>query len=445
MKLYQQPLPHAPDAEMTLLGCILLDPRAVGDARRLLKGPGDFYDERHATIYRALLDLHEREGDTLGVQLVDALRRSGHLEAVGGAAYIETLLNSTVGAAASGWAARRVAEEARLRRVVEAAGDIYHAIVNRSATDTADDLCHKAVELLVDAARVDSASSDTRLYDAMTMVMEQLERRERVTLPTGIQSFDDALGGVPVHGLYTIYGYTSSGKTTLTLQIAESMASVHGRWVRVFSYEQPSKRIAATVLSARAGVPVHERWNKGERPTLSEWESLKRVHAAAEPLNFEIVDQNVDAAAIFARCVEYREKHGPDGVVVVDYIQNLPPMAADLVRSTEESMRWLQRIARDLELLVFAVCQVNREGGKSGAAPKITDSYGGMSIESKSDVIAAVYRPHLNEPPPTNGTDLDVAVWKDNQQMTQVHILKDKYGGKGLATLRFNMPLLRFE
>jgi replicative DNA helicase len=443
--LYNRQIPHSMEAEMALLGCIMLDPRTLADARRHIRGAADFYNEHHATIYRALLDLHNREGDTLATQLVDALRRSHRLDAVGGEDYIARLLEATPSVSMSLWAAKRVAEDARLRRVLDAADKIMYSVLHRGAAETTDEVCNRAVELLVDAARAESATQDIHIADAMRAVMEQLERQERITVPTGIARFDNDLGGVPKHGLYTVYGYTSSGKTTLTLQIAEGLVSIHKFWGRVFSYEQPSKRVAATVLSARAQVPVHQRWNLGERPTLDEWGRMRGVQEMAQGWNLEIVEQNMDAAAIFARCVEYREKHGPNGVIVVDYIQNLPPMAADLVRSTEESMRWLQRIARDLELLVFAVCQVNREGGKSGSAPKITDAYGGMAIESKSDCIAAVYRPHLNDPMPSPDDTLAAEEYKRNQELTQIHLLKDKYGGKGLAVLRFDRPHLRFE
>src|SRR5688500_7204333 len=113
-------MPYSLEAEMVLLGCILLDPRTVADARRHVRGPADFYSEDNATIYRALLELHDREGDTLGVQLVDALQRAGRLEDVGGADYIERLMTTTPSAAASVWAAKRVAEDARLRRVADA-------------------------------------------------------------------------------------------------------------------------------------------------------------------------------------------------------------------------------------------------------------------------------------------------------------------------------------
>ncbi|MBX3377523.1 MAG: AAA family ATPase [Phycisphaeraceae bacterium] len=438
-------VPHDPHAEMTLLGAIMLDPRVFNECRKSGLSAGDFYAERHAMIFSALQRSVQDDGDTLAVQVASRLTESGTLERCGGDSYLDELLTSTPSAAAAPWAIKRVIECARLRRVIDAADKAVHSILNRGAAEDVDDLCNAAIERVSSAARARVIVRDTRLADAERAVLAQLQRRESCMLPTGIEGIDRDLGGIAASGLGVVYGYTSSGKTTLCIQIAGGLAQTQGRWVRVFSYEQPAKRIAATMLSAAAGVSVHERWNRGELPTDAEWDRLRKVLVDHDAMNFEIVEDNMNAAAIFARCVEYRDKNGPSGVVLVDYLQNLPPMAKDDVQSVAESMRWLQRIARDLELLVLVVSQVTRDASKSGQPPRLNEAFGGVPIESKADFIMAVYRPHLMEASPASDTDLDRMEWNRRQSITQVHLLKDKYGARGMAEMTFQLPLLRFH
>src|SRR5690242_9237329 len=90
-RLYEKPLPFSLEAEMALLGSMILDPKVVPDVMAHLDGSRDFYSESHAAIYQALLDVYDRIPDADAVAILDTLRDRGQLDQVGGADYISKL------------------------------------------------------------------------------------------------------------------------------------------------------------------------------------------------------------------------------------------------------------------------------------------------------------------------------------------------------------------
>ncbi|HMQ56219.1 MAG TPA: DnaB-like helicase N-terminal domain-containing protein, partial [Anaerolineae bacterium] len=87
-------LPHNIEAEEAVLGSLLIDPDAILRVSTFLR-PVDFYVQRHAWVYEAMLDLHERREPSDLVTLSDELERREQLGEIGGAAYLTGLINAT--------------------------------------------------------------------------------------------------------------------------------------------------------------------------------------------------------------------------------------------------------------------------------------------------------------------------------------------------------------
>src|SRR5215831_12211452 len=107
-KLYERPLPFSLEAEMALLGSMLLDPGVVPDVVAVVSDADDLYAESHRAIYAALIEVYDKVPDADLVAIVDALRDRGQLEQVGGADYISRLANETPSAAGAMRYARTV-------------------------------------------------------------------------------------------------------------------------------------------------------------------------------------------------------------------------------------------------------------------------------------------------------------------------------------------------
>src|SRR5690606_7638021 len=151
-------LPHAPEAEVAVLGAALDDPEAAARLLELLR-EDDFYSERHRLIYRAMARLVERGIVVDPVTVSEELQALGALEQAGGMPYLGDLLNVSV-AANLDYHARIVAERAQLRALHRAGMAIIHAVDEYAGEDVAA-VVDRAQQALFDAVREQGAGASS--------------------------------------------------------------------------------------------------------------------------------------------------------------------------------------------------------------------------------------------------------------------------------------------
>src|SRR5436309_7821189 len=115
--------PHDLDAEMSVIGSILLDPLSVAKVLQFLH-PEDFYRENNGQIYRAALDLFAGGEPIDNVTLASQLQSMGLLERVGGRAQLASMQSAGPTAANSEYYGRIVKEKAYQRRRSSDGGNI---------------------------------------------------------------------------------------------------------------------------------------------------------------------------------------------------------------------------------------------------------------------------------------------------------------------------------
>lgn len=139
--------PHNLDAEMAILGAMLLNRSTIEPIAAILAGPADFWTLRHQTIYRTITDLYAASRDPKidPITVAAELLAAGELAKIGGAPYLHQLANSVPSASNATYYADIVREHAQLRAVLEA---------TRRATQRALTAASSAAEIL-DAAMAD--------------------------------------------------------------------------------------------------------------------------------------------------------------------------------------------------------------------------------------------------------------------------------------------------
>src|SRR5512136_203973 len=115
--------PQSIEAEMSILGGILLDNEAINRTLEMLT-PEDLYRENHRKIFRAMIDLNERNEPCDLITLTSILKKKGELEEVGGGAYLATLVDFVPTAANIAYYSRIVKEKAITRKLITAATEI---------------------------------------------------------------------------------------------------------------------------------------------------------------------------------------------------------------------------------------------------------------------------------------------------------------------------------
>ena len=116
-------IPHNVEAEEAVLGSLLIDPEALFRVTPFLKGE-DFYIQKNAWIYEAILALHEQRKPIDFVTLCDELERREQLDEVGGAAYVTRLINAVPSAIHVEAYGHIVEQSAIRRRLISAASQI---------------------------------------------------------------------------------------------------------------------------------------------------------------------------------------------------------------------------------------------------------------------------------------------------------------------------------
>jgi predicted transcriptional regulator len=125
-----QPLPCNIEAEISVLGGILLDDNSIQIVRQILE-PSDFFVEHHQLIYESCLKLYEKNNKVNLITLADYLDAKKHLKEIGGRSRLADLLDSTVSACNIDHLAKLIRTKSRRRKLIS----LGYKIVDRGYDD----------------------------------------------------------------------------------------------------------------------------------------------------------------------------------------------------------------------------------------------------------------------------------------------------------------------
>jgi replicative DNA helicase len=206
--------PHDLDAEMSVLGSILLDPLSVAKVLQFLH-PEDFYRENNGQIYRAALDLFAAGEPIDNITLASQLQGMGLLERVGGRAQLASMQGAVPTAANIEYYGRIVKEKAYKRRLISAGSSIAGFGFDDSVE--AEDAINQAQSLVFGVADDRDQRELAKLYDLLGPAMErislQMESGQGVIgIPSGFHDLDRMTGGFKDSDLIIVAGRPAMGK-----------------------------------------------------------------------------------------------------------------------------------------------------------------------------------------------------------------------------------------
>lgn len=397
--------PQALDAEMAVLGAMLLSAEAVEDALEILK-PEHFYKESHQKIFAAMKTLAERNQAVDIVTLSEELKKTKLLTQVGGEVYLTQLVD-------------KVATAAHVRHYAEI---VYKKFVVRDLISTATSLvqrCYKEEDddpqILIDSAadQIYRLSQKQKLSgfisakDLAPQVMAELEKSFQNKsaiqgVPTGLDEFDHKTGGLRKSDLIILGARPSQGKTALALNIAHHACVECGIPVAFFSLEMGRNSIFERMLGAAAMVEIHKlRAGLFQR---DKWPDLTREFGRLAAAPFYIDDTSgisITELRMRARRLdsELRKKGGPGlGLIVIDYLQLIrggERRVESRQQEVSEISRMLKDLARTLDVPVMALSQLSRKNedkSRTDNKPLLSDLRESGSIEQDADVVALIHR-----------------------------------------------------
>ena len=246
--------PHAMEAEVSLLGSMLLEPTVVGDVVQTLRGGSDFFKPANGAIYDAMVELYDKHASVDIVQLNQLLADRDVLNSVGGLDYLLELANAVPSATNAPHYARLVRQKATIRRLISAAGEIL--VDAHQNADDAETVLNTAEQRIFEIAQQGEERRIESLHELITEAMTVLEKQEGRTItgvPTGFSELDEVTGGLQPGEFIIVAARPSIGKTALALNMAEYMAT-HDYPVGLFSLEMSKQQLVQRLLAARAQI-----------------------------------------------------------------------------------------------------------------------------------------------------------------------------------------------
>jgi replicative DNA helicase len=214
---YDRQPPQDIPAEQSVLGGMLLSKDAIADVVEVLQGP-DFYRPAHQLIFDCILDLYGRGEPADAITVAAELNRTDQLSKMGGAVYLHTLIASTPTAANAGYYAAIVAEQAVLRRLVEAGTRVVQLGYGAAGgKGDVDDIVDRAQQEIYDVTEKRMSEDYSRLEDILQPTMDELDAiasRGGVSrgVPTGIRDLDELTNGLQAGQMVVIAARPGVGK-----------------------------------------------------------------------------------------------------------------------------------------------------------------------------------------------------------------------------------------
>jgi len=426
-------IPSSLESEAAVIGSCLLNPESIFEVAVLVR-PSDFFRERNAWIYEAMLALNERREPIDLVLLQEELERRGRLAELG-AGYITGIIGATPSALYATHYAAIVAATALRRRLIAAAGEIARLAYNEaSATRT---LLDEAQELLF---AVGSDLDNKALEHVAEVTQQTINFMSHIQdgglppgLPSGYTDLDVTLGGFQRGDLITLAARPSMGKSSLALGIAYNAAQLVGGHIAVFSLEMSKQQVTERWLSMLSRVDsTHLRIGLNE----SEWPGVMDAANTLSPLNIWIDDTpGLTITDIRTRARRVWAKDGLD-MIIIDYMQLMRGTGTSENNHMEVSAisKGLKALARELNVPVIALSQLNRGvESRNDKRPMLSDLRASGAIEEDSDVVMFIYREDYYIPD------------TDRQNIADVIIAKHRNGATGTVSLFFRKELTQFS
>ena len=435
--------PHSVEAEEYLLSCCLLDGNDT--IARCFEGKlsaSAFYVSANRIIYERLTELYNGGTAIDLAVLAEELKTSKQLDEIGGYAYLTQISGRIPTTAQAGYFIEKVRELYLLRELIKVAtGAVencysYTGGLEEFIDKVEQDIFKVTQDRISDAAK--SMKEPTR--EAMNVITKMMMKKGELTgVSSGFKDLDQFTFGFQKQEMIVLAARPSMGKTSLALNMAEAAAMPkRGTPVTtlVFSLEMSAPQLALRMLCARARVNM-KLLRDGLLSKNGE-EQKNLVQAADEFSKSPIFIDDSSHLTIMELRAKSRRLHArqPLGFIIVDYLQLLSPTDPKTPREQQvaEISRGLKALAKELDVPVLVLSQLNRSAEKENRTPKLSDLRESGSIEQDADVVLMLARP--------KDADEKFQVAADSAELI---VAKQRNGPVGELKLTFLRDITRFE
>ena len=434
---------QAREAERAVLGGLMLETHRFDTVIQVIK-ENDFDGKDHQIIFQSMSELVEENKPLDPLTVSEKLDNKNSLNKVGGKDYLIELATSTPSAANLEAYAEIIRQRSITRKLMKANSDISELISNPQGQDGAS-LLDKA-ESMIFALNDETNLNDQNLQSMRELIPSTMDRLHELSnksdgligSSTGFKDLDNKLQGLQKGDLVVVAGRPSMGKTSFAMNIAENVLlddDSNGA-VLIFSLEMPGESLTTRLLSGMTKLN-----QQNVRSGMLKDDELRILLQQSEKL--KNMPLWIDDSSILspmelrakARRLARTEKDGLS-LIVVDYLElmQLPLSIENRVNQISEISRSLKSLAKELNVPVIALSQLNRAvEQRPNKRPIMADLRDSGAIEQDADVILFIYR--------------DEVYNEDSEQGNKAEIIigKQRNGPIGTVNLTFLKEFTRFE
>jgi replicative DNA helicase len=432
-------------AERAVLGAVLADNTLIASVAEVVHSD-DFSSPAHAAIFAAMLKLDSTQRQVDHLTLAEELKVLGHLVTVGGPAYLMAL-DQGVPLAHNAVQYAKIVKDQALRRRLASVG---REIVEMASQETGD------VEVILDeserrlfALAENRREGDLRsVSDLMEQTLDLLDKMKASSsgvtgLSTGYVDLDMQLTGLHAGELIILAARPGIGKTSLAMNMAMHAALKEDKAVAIFSLEMPADQLLMRLLASSARVDMKKL--RGGRLTPHDEEKFQEMAGALYNAPIYIDDSGgLSPFDLRAKARRLKQKDPRLSLIIIDYLQLMHQKGKVESRQLEvsEISRSLKQLAKELEVPVIALSQLNRKvEERKGGKPMLSDLRESGSIEQDADVVMFIHREDQDE-----GAEGGGGGERSNTVIpVELIVAKQRNGPVGSVDLVFLSEFTRFE
>ncbi|PIS38697.1 MAG: replicative DNA helicase [Candidatus Nealsonbacteria bacterium CG08_land_8_20_14_0_20_43_11] len=411
--------PQNLEAERSLLGCLLLDNDAIIKVVDFFQ-PRDFYKRIHQEIYKAMVEIFEKN-DPIDLLSVSArLKEKELLEEIGGNSYLTDLVNSVPTSTHALSYAKIVQRKRILRDLIDISEEIREMGYNES--EDIDVLLDRAERKIFSIAQKSLTQAFQAVKDMLADAFERIDSLYKHKgaargVPTGFTDLDNLLAGFQRSDLIVLAARPSIGKSALALNIAANIATQQKVPVGIFSLEMSNDQIVDRFIAAEANMDLW-RLRTGKLSAEGEDNDFSRIQAALGVLSEApiYIDDAATINILQMRAMARRlQAEKGLGLLVVDYLQLMEPRnpMVTMVQQMTEISRSLKGLAKELNVPVLAISQLSRAvEQRVPQIPRLSDLRETGAIEQDADVVIFIYREDRYQPDTSRKNIADIIVAK---------------------------------
>ncbi|MBU2101196.1 replicative DNA helicase [Patescibacteria group bacterium] len=433
--------PQDLEAEQSVLGALMLDKDAVASVADLLKS-GDFYKKAHAVIYEAILRLWDKREPIDILSVTSELKKSQHLQDIGGSSYLTDLVNSVPTASHVLHYGKIVKEKRILRELINISASIAEGAFSEEGE--LDEFLDN-VEKQVFAVSQQSVSKNfLPIKDELKKAYERIEKLHEGEgdrfrgVPTGFIDLDNILSGLQKSDLIVVGARPSYGKTAFVLDIARHVSTDLKAPVGIFSLEMSREQVIDRMIASEAQVDLWKLRTGRLKDDLDFQMIQDSLHKLSESALF--IDDTPSPTVVQIRAMARRlqAEHNGLALLIVDYLQLIQPRSGSesMVQQVTEISRGLKGVARELNIPVIAVSQLSRGvEQREVKIPRLSDLRESGAIEQDADIVLFVH--------PKDKGRVDVPA--EDENITEIIIAKHRNGPLGTVRLFFDKQKVSFR